>query len=217
MHLRLLLFITLFTVFTACQKEPLLPEQTATDQKQLIATIEKQIAAARQGMLEKQTFVLKHLPADAVELPAGSTDGLTAAIAEAGPGGTVLVKAGEHFESGTVLIGVAAPGWPGRYWRFMASSISMATAPAFSTTRSPIRYSVSGPAMKAAWLPVIRPTAILSGLSYAKCRLRSRSQTAVSSARKIQPPTGLHTTIRLMATSTWASSSSMGPTIIYWS
>jgi parallel beta-helix repeat protein len=41
-----------------------------------------------------------------VELSAGSVDGLAAAIASAGPDGTVLVKAGAHTESGTVVISV---------------------------------------------------------------------------------------------------------------
>src|SRR5688572_18640721 len=39
-----------------------------------------------------------------VTLPAGSVDGLAAAIAAAGPGGRVLVKSGAHTESGPVVI-----------------------------------------------------------------------------------------------------------------
>lgn len=39
-----------------------------------------------------------------VELPADSEDALADAIAEAGEGGTVILKAGNHFESQTVLI-----------------------------------------------------------------------------------------------------------------
>ncbi len=39
-----------------------------------------------------------------VELPAGSVDGLAGAIARAGEEGTVIVKAGIHTESGTVVI-----------------------------------------------------------------------------------------------------------------
>ncbi|MHC4145086.1 MAG: hypothetical protein ACYSUD_09940, partial [Planctomycetota bacterium] len=38
----------------------------------------------------------------AVVVPAGSVDGLTAAIAEAGPGGEVVLAAGLHKISGTV-------------------------------------------------------------------------------------------------------------------
>ncbi len=40
-----------------------------------------------------------------VELGAGSADGLQGAIDEAGAGGTVLIKAGEHMENGLVTIG----------------------------------------------------------------------------------------------------------------
>lgn len=39
-----------------------------------------------------------------VELPAGSADGLAAAVAQAGDGGAVLVRSGLHTESGTVEI-----------------------------------------------------------------------------------------------------------------
>ena len=42
---------------------------------------------------------------DVVEVPAGSVDALADALAEAGEGGVVLLKAGEHHESGTVTIG----------------------------------------------------------------------------------------------------------------
>jgi hypothetical protein len=39
-----------------------------------------------------------------VSLPAGSVDGLAAAIGEAGPNGAVLVKAGTHTENNTVVV-----------------------------------------------------------------------------------------------------------------
>jgi len=50
-----------------------------------------------------------------VTLPAGSSDGLAAAIAAAGPGGKVIVAAGNHTESGSVLItqNVTIEGEPG--------------------------------------------------------------------------------------------------------
>jgi hypothetical protein len=50
-----------------------------------------------------------------VELPAGSVDGLQAAVDAAGEGGTVIVKAGEHTENGLVTIGhkVNIVGEPG--------------------------------------------------------------------------------------------------------
>jgi hypothetical protein len=43
-------------------------------------------------------------PHKTVELPAGSVDGLAAAIAAAGRGGTVIVKSGSHTENATVVI-----------------------------------------------------------------------------------------------------------------
>ena len=46
-----------------------------------------------------------HKRSSTVELPAGSTDALEAAVNDAGPGGTVIVKAGEHTENGLVTIG----------------------------------------------------------------------------------------------------------------
>jgi nitrous oxidase accessory protein NosD len=39
-----------------------------------------------------------------IHLPAGSVDGLAAAVAAAGPGGIVVVEAGSHVENATVLI-----------------------------------------------------------------------------------------------------------------
>ena len=50
-----------------------------------------------------------------VTLPAGSADGLAAAIAAAGPGGKVIVAAGNHTESGAVKITqpVTIEGQPG--------------------------------------------------------------------------------------------------------
>jgi nitrous oxidase accessory protein NosD len=44
------------------------------------------------------------LDAMGVTVPAGSVDQLAAAIAEAGPGGEVVLQAGVHKESGTVLV-----------------------------------------------------------------------------------------------------------------
>ena len=50
------------------------------------------------------TSGLLHAHAGTVALPAGSIDGLAAAIASAGPGGTVILKSGLHTESGTVTV-----------------------------------------------------------------------------------------------------------------
>jgi hypothetical protein len=46
----------------------------------------------------------------AVVVPAGSVDGLSAAIAEAGPGGEVVLAAGLHKISGTVMIDIPVCG-----------------------------------------------------------------------------------------------------------
>lgn len=105
MYLRLsFLTLLLLLLFTACEKESLFPDRSAAEHKQIIAAVEKQVADAKQQFLEQRDFALKHLPPNAVTLPAGSHDGLSAAIAEAGPGGTVLVAAGDHYESATVTI-----------------------------------------------------------------------------------------------------------------
>ena len=42
----------------------------------------------------------------AVVVPAGSVDGMSAAIAEAGPGGEVVLAAGLHKISGTVMVDI---------------------------------------------------------------------------------------------------------------
>jgi parallel beta-helix repeat protein len=46
-----------------------------------------------------------HTDARTVRLPADSSDGLAAAIASAGPGGTVILESGLHAESGPVTVG----------------------------------------------------------------------------------------------------------------
>lgn len=58
-------------------------------------------------------------PPPTVTLPAGSVDGLAAAIASAGPGGAVLVESGTHDESGTVTVGIPVTivGEPGAVLR----------------------------------------------------------------------------------------------------
>jgi nitrous oxidase accessory protein NosD len=50
------------------------------------------------------TSGLLHAHPRTVRLPAGSIDGLAAAIASAGSGGTVILKSGLHTESGTVTV-----------------------------------------------------------------------------------------------------------------
>lgn len=80
--------------------EPVIPDspQSKYDQADLevIRDLEK-LDAEMELQLTKSA-------AGKVELADGSVDGLAAAIAATGPGGTVLVKTGEHRESGTVTI-----------------------------------------------------------------------------------------------------------------
>lgn len=66
-----------------------------------------------------------------VTLPAGSADGLAAAIAAAGPGGKVVVAAGNHTESGTVLITqpVTIEGEPGAKITSTSSPVLVAGTP----------------------------------------------------------------------------------------
>lgn len=73
------------------------------------------IAALGGASLATVLALAHHALATTVQLPAGSVDGLAAAIAAAGPGGTVLVKSGVHEESGTttVTIPVSIVGEPG--------------------------------------------------------------------------------------------------------
>lgn len=58
-----------------------------------------------QAMLEEPDNQGHARSGNTVELPAGSVDALQAAVDEAGEGGTVLVKFGEHIENGLVTVG----------------------------------------------------------------------------------------------------------------
>jgi len=66
---------------------------------------------------------LAHAHSRTVRLSAGSVDGLAAAIASAGPGGTVIVKSGLHSESQSVTVGfrVNILGEPGAILRTTTS------------------------------------------------------------------------------------------------
>jgi len=71
----------------------------------LVAAITIPAWAAGIDHLDLASAISAPLPSGAtVELPAGSVDGLAAALAQAGNGGTVIVKSGLHLESGTVLV-----------------------------------------------------------------------------------------------------------------
>jgi hypothetical protein len=100
--LSLLLFAVMLLLF-ACQKDSTPTADSPADAK--LAAIESRLARA---LAEADALLAE--PADAaddranVTLPAGSNNGLAAAIAAAGPGGKVTVACGNHYESGTVEI-----------------------------------------------------------------------------------------------------------------
>lgn len=89
-------------LFGCSQERPVEPELASPDNAAInldsMAELEQLIAEHSEGevSLEKKGRT--------VELPAGSHDGLAAAIAAAGKKGTVIVKAGLHTESQTVTI-----------------------------------------------------------------------------------------------------------------
>lgn len=100
--LSLLLFAAMLLLF-ACQKDTTPTADNPTDPK--LAAIEARLAKA---LAEADALLAeKDDAADDranVTLPAGSNNGLAAAIAAAGPGGKVTVASGNHYESGTVEI-----------------------------------------------------------------------------------------------------------------
>lgn len=96
----LLPLLALFLV--ACEREPLtapMDEEAALEAEftELEAQYHAEVAA-----IEAEAKVTPK--GGVVMVPAGSTDALAAAVAEAGPNGTVILAAGDHHESGTVLI-----------------------------------------------------------------------------------------------------------------
>jgi parallel beta-helix repeat protein len=79
-----------------------------------------------------------------VELPAGSVNGLAAAIAQAGSGGTVILKGGLHKEAGPVVVtvpvtitgepgavleSVTSPGFPSTFPITMTAALHLKGAP----------------------------------------------------------------------------------------
>lgn len=100
--LSLLLCAAMLLLF-ACQKDTSPSTANPTDAK--LAAIEIRLAKA----LAEADALLNEKEDGAddranVTLPAGSVNGLAAAIAAAGPGGKVTVASGNHYESGTVEI-----------------------------------------------------------------------------------------------------------------
>lgn len=95
--------------------------------------------------------------ASTVELPAGSVNGLAAAIAQAGSGGTVLLKSGLHKEAATVVVttpvtitsepgaileSATSPGFPNRNPVTVTAALHFKGAPG-STVRG-IRFQPPG-------------------------------------------------------------------------
>lgn len=100
--LSLLLFAAMLLLF-ACQKDNPPTADNPTDPKlaAIEARLAKALAEADALLAEKEDGADDRAN---VTLPAGSTNGLAAAIAAAGPGGKVTVASGNHYESGTVEI-----------------------------------------------------------------------------------------------------------------
>ena len=100
-HLKLYGLLAVFLMVAACTKEPELP--TTTQQaEQHIQQAERKITEAE---AEAETFVTEWIGTrSSVTVPAGSVDALADAVAEAGPGGTVILEEGLHTETATVVI-----------------------------------------------------------------------------------------------------------------
>lgn len=90
-------------LFFACQKDTPPTAENPADPK--LASIESRLAKAlaeADALLNEQENIAEDRAN--VTLPAGSVNGLAAAIAAAGPGGKVTVACGDHYESGRVEI-----------------------------------------------------------------------------------------------------------------
>lgn len=103
-------FLAIMVFMVSCQKEePQSATEVSTEDQALLRSIEDTIAAADREL--EYDYENPAMPQDdnigfrsTVYLPAGSNDGLADAIAQAGVNGKVVVKSGNHYESGTVLI-----------------------------------------------------------------------------------------------------------------
>ena len=109
--------LVLFFLISSCNKEdlrrPAIPEDCLSGYT--IPGMPTYDQEALERELSEPVSPLSFRSGKIVELPAGSVDGLATAIAEAGAGGMVRVKAGDHQESSTVTISqpVRIMGEPG--------------------------------------------------------------------------------------------------------
>lgn len=109
--LKLSLPIALFLFVFGCAKEVATPETQSPLAQEALEKAEARLTEAQEA-LENEDIETR---GNTVILEDGSTDGLAAAIAEAGYNGTVIVESGDHWESGTVEIThrVTIQGEPG--------------------------------------------------------------------------------------------------------
>jgi len=99
-----ILFAVLFLfIVLGCTENDAVNSLATQSDENIDDPIDVEITADRQDRYDETFFggLYKHNP---IIVPAGSHDALAAAIAQAGHKGTVLLEAGEHIESGTVLV-----------------------------------------------------------------------------------------------------------------
>lgn len=94
---------------SGCQQEPPPAAMTVEDQQVLTVPpeVEEQLALFERIASEPdrgESYWIGQLDGQVVELPAGSVNGLAAALAAAGNNGVVLVRSGMHTESGMVTV-----------------------------------------------------------------------------------------------------------------
>lgn len=108
-------------LFAGCSEDQISPVPEQPVQEVPIHPVERNAAPilmeleAIEAMARSGDGLAEAAGGQVVELEAGSADGLADAIAEAGPGGIVVVKSGHHTESATVTISneVRIVGEPG--------------------------------------------------------------------------------------------------------
>ncbi|MEL7377472.1 MAG: right-handed parallel beta-helix repeat-containing protein [Bacteroidota bacterium] len=97
--------LAMLSLLLGCQASDLAEPNNsiALEEEQLLARYQ-----AEQAQLDQEIAAIEAeeigTSRSTVTLEAGSVDGLQNAIDQAGPGGTVVLESGDHFESGTVLI-----------------------------------------------------------------------------------------------------------------